>query len=61
MTFFISPIQAVTFRLRGECVLGMFLLPARLGHECQDLLSPSNGNAGVNRLTFGLCPHLKGF
>ena len=35
-------IQVVTFRLRGWCVLGVFLLPAftRLGHERQDLLSP---------------------
>ena len=35
-------IKLVTFRLRGWCVLGMFLLPAftRLGHERQDLLSP---------------------
>ena len=34
--------QVVTFRLRGWCVLGVFLLPAftRLGHERQDLLSP---------------------
>ena len=61
MTFFISPIQAVTFRLCGECVLGVFLLPARLGHKCQNLLSPSDGNAGVNRLTPGLFSHLKGF
>ena len=35
-------IKEVTFRLRGWCVLGVFLLPAftRLGHERQDLLSP---------------------
>ena len=35
-------IKVVTFRLRGWCVLGVFLLPAftRLGHERQDLLSP---------------------
>ena len=34
-------IKAVTFCLRGWCVLGVFLLPAftRLGHERQDLLS----------------------
>ena len=34
-----------TFRLRGWCILGVFLLPAftRLGHECQDLLSPGDG------------------
>ena len=32
----------VTFRLREWCILGVFLLPAftRLGHDCQDLLSP---------------------
>ena len=35
-------IKVVTFRLRGWCVLGVFLLPAFtcLGHERQDLLSP---------------------
>ena len=41
--FFKNPtIKVVTFRLRGWCVLGVFLLPAftRLGHERQDLLSP---------------------
>ena len=34
--------KVVTFRLRGWCVLGVFLLPAftHLGHERQDLLSP---------------------
>ena len=42
--FFFNPtIKVVTFRLRGWCVLGVFLLPAftRLGHERQDLLSPA--------------------
>ena len=41
--FFFNPtIEGVTFRLRGWCVLGVFLLQAftRLGHERQDLLSP---------------------
>ena len=40
--FFNPTIKAVTFRLRGWCVLGVFLLPAftRLGRERQDLLSP---------------------
>ena len=40
--FFNPTKQVVTFRLRGWCVLGVFLLPAftRLGHERQDLLSP---------------------
>ena len=40
---FLNPtIKVVTFRLRGWCVLGVFLLPAFtcLGHERQDLLSP---------------------
>ena len=39
--FFNSTSKVVTFRLRGWCVLGVFLLPAftRLGHERQDLLS----------------------
>ena len=40
--FFNPTIKVVTFRLRGWCVLGEFLLPAftRLGNERQDLLSP---------------------
>ena len=40
--FFNPTIKVVTFRHRGWCVLGVFLLPAftRLGHERQDLLSP---------------------
>ena len=40
--FFNPTIKVLTFRLRGWCVLGVFLLPAftRLGHERQDLLSP---------------------
>ena len=40
--FFNPTIKVVTFHLHGWCVLGVFLLPAftRLGHECQDLLSP---------------------
>ena len=43
--FFIPTIEVVIFRLRGWCMLGVFLLPAftRLGHECQDLLSPCHG------------------
>ena len=44
--FFLNPtIEVVTFRLRGWCMLGVLLLPAftRLGHECQDLLSPCDG------------------
>ena len=38
-------IEVVTFCLCGWCMLGVFLLPAftNLGHECQDLLSPSDG------------------
>ena len=40
--FFNPTIKIVTLRLRGWCLLGVFLLPAftRLGHERQDLLSP---------------------
>ena len=44
--FFFNPtIEVVTVRLRGWYMLGVFLLPAftRLGHECQDLLSPCDG------------------
>ena len=48
--FFFSPaIEVVILRLRGWCILGEFLLPAftRLGHGCQDLLSPHcNGMLG---------------
>ena len=38
-------IEVVTFRFRGWCVLGVFLLPVftRLEHECHDLLSPYDG------------------
>ena len=40
--FLIQTIKVVTFRIRGWCVLGVFLLPVftRLGHERQDLLGP---------------------
>ena len=43
--FFNPTIEVVTFRLRGWCMLGVFLLTAFtcLGHECQNLLSPCNG------------------
>ena len=43
--FFNPKIVVVTFRLRGRCVQGVFLLPAftHLGHKCQDLLSPCDG------------------
>ena len=43
---FLNPtIEVVTFRLRGWCILGVFLLPAftRLGHESQDFWSPCDG------------------
>ena len=43
-------IEVVTFRLRGWCMLYVFLLPtvthlnnSCLGHEYQDLLSPCGG------------------
>ena len=40
---FLNPtIEVVTFRLRGWCMLGVFSF-TRLGHECQDLLSPCDG------------------
>ena len=64
--FFNPAIKVVTFRLRGWCVLGVFLLPAftRLGHEHQDLLSPwrwNRWNACVHRLDLGLYSHPKEF
>ena len=45
MAVFKPTIEIVTFSLRGWCMLDEFLLPAfiRLGHECQDLLSPRDG------------------
>ena len=45
VTAFNPTIEVFTFRLRGWCMLGVFLLPAftRLGHEHQDLLSPHDG------------------
>ena len=57
--FFFNPtIEVVTFRLRGLCMLGVFLLPAftRLGHECQDLF-----DCYVHRLDLGLYSHSKEF
>ena len=43
--FFHPTIEVATSRLHGLCMLGVILLPAftRLGHECQDLLSPCDG------------------
>ena len=40
--FFFNPTtEVVIYRLRGWCLLGVFLLPGftRLGHECQDVNS----------------------
>ena len=61
--FFNPTIKVVTFRLRGWCVLGVFLLPAftRLGHECQDLFESVRWNACVHRLDLGLYSHPKEF
>ena len=61
--FFFNPtIEIVTFRLRGRCMLGVFLLPTftRLGHDCQDLLSPCE-SMYVCRLDHGLYSHPKEF
>ena len=54
-------IEVDTFRLWGWCMLDVFMLPAfiRLGHECQDLLSPCDESACVHRLDLGLYSHLK--
>ena len=45
VTVFNLTIKVVTFRLRGWCMLDVFLSPAfaRLVHERQDLLSPCDG------------------
>ena len=50
-------IEVVTSRLRGWCVLDVFLLQAftRRGHECQDIFSESVWwNACAHRLDLGL-------
>ena len=63
-SFFNPTIEVVAFHLCGWCMLGVFLLPAftRLGHECQDLLSPCDGrNACVHRLDLCLYSHPKEF
>ena len=64
--FFHPTIEVITFHLRGWCMLGVFLSPSftRLGHECQDLLSPCTEyqdllNASVHRLNLGLHSHPK--
>ena len=45
VTVFNPTKEEITFRLRGWCMLGVFLLPAftRLGHLCHDLLGRYNG------------------
>ena len=45
VTVFNPTIEVVTFRLRGWCMLSVFVLPAftHLGHEFQDLLSLCDG------------------
>ena len=61
--FFNPTIQVVTFRLRGWCMLVVFLLPAmaHLGHECQNLLSPMWWSACKHRLDLSLYSHPKEF
>ena len=59
--FFFNPtIEVVAFRLRGWCMLDVFLLPAFmcLGRECQYLLG---WNACAHRLDLGLYSHPKEF
>ena len=62
MSFFNPTIEVVTFRLRGWYMLGVFSLPAftRRRHECQDLLSSSDGMR-AHRLGLGLYSHPKEF
>ena len=61
-SFFNPTIGIVTFRLRGWCMLGVFLLLAftRLGHECRDLLSPCDEMHVCTGQT-GLYSHSKEF
>ena len=61
--FLIPTIEVVIFRLRGWCMLGVFLLPAFtcLAHECQDLFESVRWNACVHRLDLGLYSHPKEF
>ena len=52
--FFLNQtIEVVTFRIRGWCMLGVFLLSAftRLGHERQDLPSLCDGAQTSPRFT----------
>ena len=57
--FFNPTKEVVTFRLRGWCMLGVFLLSAstRLGHGCQDSFEPVRWNACVHRLDLGVYSH----
>ena len=63
VTIYLDPTtEAVTFHLRGWCMLGAFLLLAFtcLGHERQVLLSPCDGMHGcTHRLDIGLYSHPK--
>ena len=59
--FFSQTIEVVC--LHRWCMLGVILWLAftRLGHECQDLLSPVWWNASVQRLDLSLYSHPKSF
>ena len=55
--FFNPTIKVVTFRLRGCCVLGVFLLPAWTSGSLESM----RWNARVHRLDLGLYSHPKEF
>ena len=61
--FFNPTMKVIPFRLRGWCVLGVFLLSAftRLGHGTSGSFESVRWNACVHRLDLGLYFHLKEF
>ena len=61
--FFNPTIKVVTFRLRGWCVLGVFLLPAftRLRTWTSGSFESVRWNACMHRLDLGLYSHPKEF
>ena len=61
LNVFNPAIEVVTFRLRGWCMLGVFLLPAftRLGHEHSGFFESVRWNACVHRLDLALYSHPK--
>ena len=61
--FFYPSNEAVTFRLHGWCMLGVFLLLAftHLGHECTGSFESVRWNVCVHRLDLGIYSQPKEF